>query len=243
MSLCPSGPPPPSGRPGLDWGVAQWMTTGDGRQWKPPKALAQLAERIAKAQRRLARQVKGSGRWRRTRRRLARLYRRVARIREDAAHKLTCALVKTFEVLGIEDLNVQGMSASAKGDVESPGKNVRQKAGLNRAVLDACPGKLRAQLAYKAERCGRTLVAVDRFAATSKTCSECDVKKAKLALSERTWTCSACGASHDRDVNAAKNIERIALDMLGWPPGQTAQTSGRHPENCTPLAATPAAPA
>ena len=183
------------------------------------------------------------GRRRRTKRRLARLCRKVARIREDAAHKLTAELVKTFEVLGIEDLNIKGMSASAKGAVESPGKNVRRKTGLNRAVLDACPGRLRAQLAYKAERCGRTLVAVDRFDATSKTCSACGAKKAALALSERTWTCSACGATHDRDVNAAKNIERVALDMLGWPSGQPAQTSGRHPENCTPLAATSAAPA
>ena len=165
------------------------------------------------------------------------------RIREDCAHKLTAEFVKTFEAMGIEDLNVQGMSASAKGAVESPGKNVRQKAGLNRAVLDACPGRLHAQLQYKAERYGRTLVAADRFEATSKTCSACGAKKTELALSERRWTCGACGATHDRGVNAGKNIERVALDMLGWPSGQPAQPSARRPENCTPLAATSAAPA
>ena len=140
-------------------------------------------------------------------------------------------------MIGVEDLNVKGMTASAAGTVESPGKNVRQKAGLNRAILDACPRTLRTQLQYKAKRYGRKLVAIGRFEATSKTCSACGAKKAKLALSERRWTCRACGAIHDRDANAGKNIERIALDMLGWPPGPPAQTSGRHPERCTPLAA------
>ena len=111
----------------------------------------------------------------------------------------------------------RGMSASARGTRACPGKRVRQKAGLNRSLRDAAFGEFARQLAYKAEWYGRTLVKVDQFYPSSKICSGCGHRLEALPLSVRHWRCSACGAEHDRDENAARNIEREGLRLLEHP--------------------------
>lgn len=112
------------------------------------------------------------------------------------------------------------MSASAKGTAEAPGQRVKQKAGLNQSILDASFGELRRQLAYKCHWHGRVLLVVDRWAPTSKTCSGCGAVQAEMPLQIRDWTCPACGAVHDRDVNAAMNVLRFAT---GGEPGGDAR--------------------
>lgn len=106
----------------------------------------------------------------------------------------------------MEDLYVQGMTASARGTSEQPGKRVRQKAGLNRAVLDVGFGEIRRQLDYKAAWSGRTTVKIDRWYPSSQRCGQCGHLHRALRLSDRHWTCPACGTRHDRDLNAACNI-------------------------------------
>lgn len=112
--------------------------------------------------------------------------------RNDFLHRTSTNLVRVADTIAIEDLNVSGMSSSARGTVDTPGRNVRQKAGLNRRVLDASLGEFRRQLEYKASRAGKRLV-VDRWFPSSKTCSACGHLLSKLKLSVRHWTCPDCG--------------------------------------------------
>jgi putative transposase len=110
----------------------------------------------------------------------------------------------------IEDLNVSGMTRRPKPKPDGSGKHARNgaaaKAGLNVALLDVCMSEFRRQLEYKAQRYGRTLVVIDRWFPSSKTCSECGHLLKTLSLSTRHWSCPSCGTRHDRDTNAAENI-------------------------------------
>jgi putative transposase len=123
--------------------------------------------------------------------RLAKLYWRIACARSDALHKLSDYLTKNYAWIAIEDLNVRGMMSNPH---------------LARSIADAEFGELRRQLTYKAEQRGVHLAVVDRWYPSSKTCSACGAANAALTLSDRHWICSECGAEHDRDVNAARNI-------------------------------------
>lgn len=129
-----------------------------------------------------------------------------ANIRRDWQHKLTTTIVRENQVIAMEDLNVRGMTASASGTADDPGTNVRQKAGLNRAILDVGFSELQRQLIYKAHWAGRSTVKIDRWYPSSKRCSACGHTLKRLALSQRRWRCPECDTSHDRDLNAAKNI-------------------------------------
>ena len=126
-------------------------------------------------------------------------------IRGDWAHQTARALARTAEVVGLEDLKTKNLTRSAKGDAENPGKNVRQKAGLNRAILGAGWGALRRALEYK---CGE--VKTINPANTTRRCHSCGEVNETLTLGVRAWKCPKCGAAHDRDGNAAKNIANIA---------------------------------
>lgn len=205
---------------GIDVGVRDVIVTSDGQKSGNPRHLRRSRRRLKWAQRRLARKQNGSGRWQRQRQRVARLHARVHDARQDVLHKQTSALVQANGVIAIEDLNVRGMSASAKGTTEAPGQQVRQKAGLNQSILDASFGEIRRQLAYKCQWHGRRLLVADRFAPTSKTCSGCGAVQAEMPLQTRDWSCPACGAVHDRDVNAAVNVLRFAT---GGEPGGHAR--------------------
>ena len=201
---------------GLDAGTKRWLTLCNGRWFEPPRALAKHEKQMKSLQQRLARQVKGSGRWRTTKQRIARLWARIVDARRDWVHKASRWLVDRFELIGIESLNIKGMSASAKGTIDAPGTNVAQKAGLNRSILDACLGMLIDAIRYKAEWARRTVTSVDTWFPSSKLCSSCGHKNAHLNLSQRTWVCPHCGSVHDRDVNAAMNIRSEMFRLLGW---------------------------
>ena len=236
----PQWTPAPNWKAGLDWGAGERNALVADTGWvvEAPRPLAGLGrlDRRANLERKKARQVKGSRRYQRTRQRIARLSRRIARIRGDWLHKITTWLVKTFEIIGIEDLDVKGMSASARGSTVAPGRNVRQKAGLNRSILDSCPGLLRRLLEYKVQWYGRTLGTADRWSPTSKRCRRCGAVRKTLRLKERRWTCTACATTHDRDINAAGN-------MLGFPPGEPGTDLRGATGIRTPLAVKSAVPA
>jgi putative transposase len=138
---------------------------------------------------------KPSNRWRRADAARNKALGKVADQRRDAIHKLTTRLAATYGTIVVEDLNVTGMLANRR---------------LARHVADASFGEVRRQLEYKTAWHGGKLIVADRWFASSKTCSECGAVKAKLALSERTYCCTQCGAVLDRDVNAAANLAKLA---------------------------------
>jgi putative transposase len=128
--------------------------------------------------------------------RLARLHARISNVRQDWLHQTTTRLVRRFSVLGIEDLEVRGMMANQR---------------LARSIGDRGFYEFRRQLQYKAKLYGAEVVTADRWFPSSKMCSVCGWISGKLPLSVREWTCE-CGALHDRDINAARNLRRYALD-------------------------------
>ena len=189
--------------------------TGDGSPTLANPRWARAAERrLVRLQRALARAQKGSKRRARIVQQIARHHHLVALRRESGLHQVSKRLSTGYTLIGLEDLAVAGMTASAAGTVEAPGKNVRQKAGLNRSILDAAFSTLRRQLEYKASWYGSQVQIIDRFFASSQTCSACGARaKTKLDLRVRVFECAACGVRIDRDVNAARNIRAEAVRM------------------------------
>jgi len=186
------------GAVGVDLGVSALATLSTGEKVvgaKPHKALLSRLKRLSRS---LSRKVKGSASRHKAKQKLARLHARIANIRQDSLHQLTTDLTRRFHTVGIEDLNVSGMVKNRH---------------LSRAISDMGFFEFRRQLEYKADMRGSVVVVADRFFASSKTCSApgCGHKVDKLPLSVREWTCPACGTEHDRDINAAKNLQEYAV--------------------------------
>ncbi len=181
---------------GVDLGVSSLATMSDGSAVIGPKALRSNLARLRRLSRSLSRKVKGSANRRKAKARIARLHARIGDMRKDALHKLTTGLVERFTVIGIEDLNVRGMMANGR---------------LARSIADMGFHEFRRQLEYKAAMHGSRIVVADRWHPSSKTCSACGVVVETLPLAVREWECAACGTHHDRDVNAAKNLMKIAV--------------------------------
>ena len=205
--------------------------TSDGSPTLANPRWARTAEkRLVRLQRALSRAQKGSNRRARIVQQIARHHHLVALRRESGLHQVSKRLSTGYALIGLEDLAVAGMTASAAGTVEAPGKNVRQKAGLNRSILDAAFSALRRQLEYKASWYGSQVQIVDRFFASSQTCSACGARaKTKLDLRVRVFECVACGVRIDRDVNAACNIRAEAVRMYEaqLAPGTGESLNGR----------------
>ena len=199
--------PPRAAAVGVDVGVKLLAVLSTGEMVPNPKHLSRYARRQARLQAELSRRRgprKGcapSKRGQTTKGRLARTHTKVANARSNGLHRLTTRLAKTHTVVVVEDLNVAGMTAAAPRG---------RKAGLNRAVLDAAPGELRRQLAYKTAWYSSKLVVADRWYSSSKTGSRCQTVKAKLSLAERVYRCGQCGLVIDRDLNAARNLASLA---------------------------------
>ena len=224
---------------GVDMGVNTMAALSTGEMRENPKALSKHENKLKRLQRKLSRQLEAakvkagipdgkpiprgthlelSGRMQDTKLKIQRVHQSITGVRSNAQHQLSAELTKRFGIVAIEDLNVKGMTASAKGDAENPGKQVAQKSGLNRGILDVGFGELRRQLDYKAKRSGTQLAVINRWFPSSKTCSECGVIQESMPLNIREWRCASCGTQHDRDINAAKNIKRIGVLQLHEPP-------------------------
>jgi putative transposase len=212
-------PEPGGGVVGVDLGVSSLAVLSTGEKVPNPRHYKQALRKLRRASRSYARTRPGSNRRKRRAGRLARIHARVADQRRDGLHKLTTRLAREFGTVVVEDLNVAGMTRSARGTAGDPGKNVRAKAGLNRGVLDVAPGELRRQLDYKTAWNGGTLVTADRFFPSSKTCSACGWRNPSLPLRKRTFTCGECGLVMDRDENAAVNLRQLVMGagVAGYP--------------------------
>jgi putative transposase len=197
---------------GLDLGVASFAATSDGLHIANPRHFAAGAERLAKAQRNLARKQRGSNRRRKARERVASAHRKIREQRRDFHHKTALAMVQYYDLIVHEALASGKMSRSAKGTVDQPGSKVRQKAGLNRSIHDAGWGAFLTILAAKAEDAGRELVAVDPRH-TSQRCSSCGHVAAENRVTQAAFCCVACGHQAHAEVNAALNILRAGLAL------------------------------
>lgn len=199
---------------GVDLGIADLAVLSDGNRVAGPKPHKVLLSRLRRANRALARKRRGSRNALKAKHRLARLHGRISNIRKDALHKLTTRLVAGYCRIGIEDLNVRGMV-----------KNRR----LARSIMDAAFFEFRRQLEYKARLRGATIVIADRFYPSSKTCSCCGSVKAELDLSQRVYRCDNCGCEADRDVNAARNLEKMAASFAVTACGEGRSGARRKP--------------
>lgn len=209
----PAEPLPATGAVvGLDMGVASLATTSDGEHLANPRHLAATADRLAAAQRDLARKKRGSKRRLKAVARVAALHAKVRRQRLDHAHKAALDLVRNYDVIVHEDLRIANMTRSASGTIDNPGRNVAQKSGLNRSILDAGWGVFLTILAHKAESAGRELIAVNP-ANTSRTCARCGHCAAENRVTQAEFACTACGHTAHADVNAAENILRAGLAL------------------------------
>jgi putative transposase len=183
---------------GADLGLVHLATLSSGEKIPNPKRLHARLRYLRQQQRCLARREQDSRRREKQRLRVARAHARVRQARQSALHALTTRLVREFDVICIEDLNVKALAR-----------------GLHaRAIHDAAFSEVRRQLAYKSDWYGKILVEVDRWYPSSKTCSRCQRTIDELRLDQRQWRCPGCGALHDRDVNAARNLLAEGLRQL-----------------------------
>jgi putative transposase len=218
----------PNGLPGcgVDFGVAcsAFVSDEPGPRLMPPSLTPGEQRRLLGLERRQARQIRWakchnggrySRRLRRTIAEIAKLRARQAQRRQDFTHKLTTDLAQRHGWVAIEDLRVKGMTRSAKGTTDEPGRNVKQKVGLNRSILDNAPGERKRQLAYKAPGFGSELRLVPA-PGTSQTCSVCGLRDPESRQGcGRVFACTACGFQAHADWNAARNIERLAAGQVG----------------------------
>ena len=186
---------------GIDLGITDLATLSNGEKIQAPKPLKAKLNKLKRLSKSLSRKQKGSKNREKAKTKLSRLHFKISCIRKDFLHKLTSNLVKRFDTICIENLNVKGMV-----------KNKR----LSRAISDLGFYELKRQLIYKANIHNKTVKELDRFYPSSKTCSNCGfiMDKADLTLAIRNWTCPNCQTHHDRDVNASINILNQADKIL-----------------------------
>jgi putative transposase len=200
---------------GVDAGLDSLLTLSTGEKITNPRHERSARARLARAQRNLARKEKGSANRAKARLKVARVHARIADRRRDHLHKLTTRLVRDNQTIVIEDLTVRNMLANHT---------------LARAISDAAWRQFRTMLEYKAHWFSRDLIAVDRWYPSSKLCSACGALAEKMPLNLREWTCR-CGAVHDRDVNAARNILTAGLAVTacgaGVRPQRESSQTGR----------------
>jgi putative transposase len=237
-------PKPNVGEPvGIDLNVVESVAMSTGEIVRLPRVSAKERKQLAAAQKTFSRRKKGSKNREKARRRICSIQAKWARRRHDAQHKVTTKIAKNHGLICVEDLKVKNMTASAKGTVEEPGTNVRQKAGLNRSFLDVAPGGARRMLEYKAPLFGGRVVAV-RAAGTSQECSECGHTHADNRKGAK-FVCLKCGHAEHADLNAPKVILKRGLKIVstGGLPGVacgSSRKSGRKQEVKTRKGGSPA---
>ena len=213
--------PQVDGQVGIDLGVKDFLTLSTGEKINYPDRLRQLEEKARWEQRKLSRRVKGSSNYYKQKASVVKAYAKVRHYRENFQHQLSHRLIEDNQFIGMETLAVRNMALKVKRKLDVNGKLARNgqasKRAMKRSILRNGWSSFVDKLAYKAHWYGRMLVQVDRFYPSSRICHNCGRKYDGLLLSEREWVCESCGASHDRDVNAALNIldEALRLSQTG----------------------------
>ena len=204
---------PSSTSVGGDRGVTRFLSLSDGSFYKPLNAFRKLEKQLANAQRKLSRRTKKSRNWCKQKAKITKLHIKIADARNDYLHKVSTEVSKNHAVVVLEDLKVANMSKSAKGTLEAPGKNISQKSGLNKAILDQGWGEFRRQIEYKQAWRGGWVLLVNS-AYTSQKCSCCGPTAKENRRNQEQFACTACGFEANADHNAAINIKRAGHAQL-----------------------------
>lgn len=182
---------------GIDLGLKDFVITSDGRKFKNNRYTKKYQRKLKRAQQHLSRKQHGSVQYEKQRLKVAKIHEKIANCRVDNLHKVSTELVKQYDIICVEDLNIKGMIKNNK---------------LAKHIADASWGTFVQFLSYKCKLNDKTLVKIGRYYPSSQSCSECGyVNKEVKDLKVREWTCPNCGSVHDRDVNAAKNILKEGL--------------------------------
>lgn len=204
---------PSSSMVGIDMGVKQFATLSDGSVVQALNAFKAKEHKLAGYQRRCSRQVKFSKNWKKQQSKIRRLHETIANTRYDFLHKASKLISKSHAVIVIEDLKITNMSHSASGTIEAPGRQVKAKSGLNKAILDQGWGEFRRQLEYKSAWLGGEVIAVNPKN-TSRRCPICDSICSDNRKTQSEFECTACGYAENADLNAALNILRAGHARL-----------------------------
>jgi len=191
---------------GIDMGVKHLMTTSNGEHIKNPLFLKVNLKHLRILQRKLARQKKGSNSREKTKWQISKLWQKIRRQRVDYLHKVTTNLCREYTTIYAEDLKLKNMTKSAKGNMENPGRMVKQKSGLNRSLLDSCIAQTLAYLEYKTKFQSGIFLKVNP-AYTSQKCSCCGSVNKENRKSQSAFQCTSCSFAENADINAAKNIQ------------------------------------
>ena len=203
---------------GIDLGLKDFVITSNGDRYSSNKFIKKYSKKLATMQKHLSRKKKGSGSWNRQRIKVARLQEKITSCRNDKLHKISVDLIRRYDVVCCEDLNVKGMVKNHN---------------LAKAVSDASWGTFVTMLEYKAKWYGKELVKIGRFYPSSKTCHHCGHVKEDLSLADRYYTCPNCGELIDRDLNAAKNIldeglRNISAGTVDYTDGEGVRLACKH---------------
>lgn len=201
---------------GGDLGIARFLTLSNHQYYQPLNIFKKLKIKLAKLQKRLAKKEKNSHRWRKLKAKITRLHIRIANTRNDYLHQISSQLSKNHAIIILEDLKILNMSKSAKGTVENPGRNVKQKSGLNRAILDQGWGELIRQLEYKSTWNGGQLIQINPKN-TSRKCPKCNYISAENRKTQAVFCCQQknCNYTANADYVGSVNIREAGLALLG----------------------------
>ena len=200
---------------GIDLGTVRFATGNLGQVKKSflkIKGVDSLIRKIKTTQRELSRRQKFSNNWMKTKSKLGKFHRQLSDKRKDFHHKFSTRLVKSHDLIVVEDLKTSNMTRSAKGTIDKPGKNVKQKSGLNRSILSQGWYSFIQMLNYKCDWYGKTLIKVNPKH-TSQICSKCGYKHKWNRKSQSEFVCGKCGMEMNADVNASRNILKRGLRL------------------------------
>ena len=198
---------------GIDLGITRFATLSDGTVIKPRNSFTRHQQALTKAQRAMSRKEKFGRNWKKARARVQRLHARIAHVRQDFLHKTSTTISHNHAMVIVEDLKVGNMSRSAAGTVEEPGKSVRAKSGLNRAILDQGWGEFIRQLDYKLSWNGGMLLAVPAHH-TSQTCPACRYISQDNRRTQAQFACVICRYENHADWVGAVNILARGVSLL-----------------------------
>lgn len=184
---------------GIDLGLKDFAITSEGYKYKNNRYTKTYAKRLKVAQQHLSRKTKGSNRYNKQKLKVAKIHKKITNSRMDNLHKVSTDLIRKYDTIILEDLNVKGMIKNHK---------------LSKHISDASWGKFLGLLTYKASWNDKQIVKIDRFFPSSKTCNHCGYINQNLILDMRTWTCPSCNTILDRDINASKNILDEGLKII-----------------------------
>jgi putative transposase len=206
-------PLPVGGEIGIDLGIVRFATLSDGGYFEPLHSFKKRSDQLKKAQQALSRKATFSKNWYKAKQRVSTIHHHIANTRKDYLHKISTNISKNHAMVYVEDLQVSNMSKSSKGDVMNHGKQVKQKSGLNRRILDQGWFEFRRQLDYKLAWHGGFLLTVPPKN-TSRRCPACDYVSGENRKTQADFLCQQCGFTENADVVAAMNILRAGHAQL-----------------------------